>query len=86
MIRYRCRCRKCGARRTIAEVGEHMLEDYICGSGCDGKLRIDEYRQSGKEAKRFNCGCDGYPWQARNSPHRKGSLQCNYYRGPVTAS
>lgn len=83
MTRYPCRCSKCRARKTLAMSPDWYEQPPTCS--CGGVYKVDTYRRK-IERKKYNCGCDGYPWQATNGPHRKGSLHCAYYRGPATAS
>lgn len=93
MKRYPCRCRKCGARRTLAHKPDETLNTCKCGvcrklreqdreaplhCACGGTYRVDWYRR-GKEHKRTACYCSGYHWSIGNGPHRKGSLQCYHY-------
>jgi hypothetical protein len=71
---YPCRCRECGARKTL----RHRPESYFganarharCPMGCGPTLRVDAYRRS-REHKRVTCWCDNYHF-----PHRRGSLHC----------
>lgn len=71
MTRYPCRCRRCGARRTLARQPDHYQRVPRCP--CGAAYRVDWYRR-GKEHKRTNCTCDGY-WYT----HRRGSPEC-YHR------
>ena len=66
---YKCRCRKCGARKTLSKHPDEYVRDKICWS-CKAvnSYRVDWYRTKGKESKKNTCYCDGLPY-----PHRAGS-------------
>lgn len=98
MTRFPCRCRRCGARRTLAQLPHLMRNLCKCAvclklrqqnreaplhCDCGGTYRVDWYRRS-KEHKRTNCTCGGYPWSITNGPHRRGSLECYYHAHPST--
>ena len=70
MSSYKCRCNKCGKRRTLANHPDHYTNHLYCPE-CKAKdsFRVDEYRQSKRESKRYTCHCGGVPY-----PHRKGSI------------
>ena len=76
MNRFPCRCRQCGARRTLGRRPEHHQREPRCN--CGGTYRVDWYRRS-KEHLKAACYCDGYPWAIDNAPHRRGSPEC-YHR------
>lgn len=95
MNRYPCRCRKCGARRTLARRPEEMVNRCKCETctelreqdrdaplhcSCGGTYRVDWYRR-GKEHLKAACYCEGYPWAIDNAPHRRGSPECFYATG-----
>lgn len=65
---YQSRCRKCRGRKTFKR---DPLGISPCP--CGGVYVVDRYRQSKKEGKRSGCRCSGFPWEADNAPHRKGS-------------
>lgn len=73
MKRYPCRCRQCGARKTLARQPEHYARAPHCP--CGGAYRVDWYRR-GLEHRRTACYCTGYPWSIHNAPHRRGSPDC----------
>ena len=80
MTRYPCRCRACGARRTLAKHPDDYVRARRCT--CGGAYRVDWYRKR-REHERTNCHCGGYWWtEARNAPHRRGSPDCYFRRGP----
>lgn len=63
---FPCRCRKCGARRTIRKPpDEYVRRAPRCS--CGGRLRVDWHRKF-KEGKRYRCDCGAW-W----FPHRRGS-------------
>ena len=67
--KYKCRCKKCGSRKTLTKHPAEYMKTLVCWS-CKSvnNYRIDWYRTRGKESKKFTCKCDGMPY-----PHRKGS-------------
>jgi len=88
MNAYPCRCRRCGARRTLAREPHLMRNTCRCPEcrklreqgreaplhcDCGGTYRVDWYRR-GKEHKRAACYCSGFPWEIDGAPHRKGSF------------
>lgn len=85
MNRYPCRCRRCGARRTLAQIPENMRNGCKCKAcrearakgiepivhcDCGGTYRVDVYRLR-TEHKKYGCQCSGFPFD--NGTHRKGS-------------
>lgn len=68
MNRHPCRCKRCGARRTLAKRPEDYASKPHCA--CGGTYRVDQYRKK-VEHKRQGCRCSGFPWD--NGTHRKGS-------------
>lgn len=90
MKRYPCRCRACGARRTLPVLPENATNRCKCAEckklreqereaplhcDCGGTYRVDWYRR-GPEHKKAACYCTGYRWSIDNGPHRLGSPQC----------
>lgn len=73
MTRYPCRCRRCGARRTLAKHPDEYRREPKCA--CSGSYRVDWYRRS-KEHKRAACYCSGYPWSIHNAGHQLNSPNC----------
>ncbi|HEU4589396.1 MAG TPA: hypothetical protein VFS13_00695 [Steroidobacteraceae bacterium] len=78
---YVCRCQRRGCRLRNHRIWRaHKPLNYwgrnarlgLC-MACKKPLTIDRYRNSGREAARNNCGCEGYPFQ-----HRRGSLHCRF--------
>lgn len=82
MNRFPCRCRACGARRTLAKHPLEYVREPRCP--CGGAYRVDQYRRK-FEHKRAGCTCSGFPWD--NGRHRKGSASpengwyCIFWRG-----
>lgn len=77
----RCKCRKCGTRRSLSKPPEEYVRKLRCWNcGHSAQLaedvyRVDKYRQTGRERKHSpRCRCDGW-W----FPHRYKSRGCNYY-------
>ena len=85
MNRFPCRCRACGARRTLAKDPANTVTNCRCEAckalreqgretlihcACGGTYRVDEYRRK-FEHKRAGCTCSGFPWD--NGRHHKGS-------------
>ena len=85
MNRFPCRCKRCGARKTLAEMPGETVSRCRCEAcqearakgitpnvhcPCGGAYRVDTYRKT-KEHKRMGCRCSGFPWD--NGTHRKGS-------------
>lgn len=63
---YMVRCKHCGHRQTFGRHPDfHRRLPRCCGAK---DWRIDWYRTSRLETKRYTCKCDDLPW-----PHRKGS-------------
>lgn len=88
MLRYPCRCKRCGHRRTLAQLPHLMRNRCKCATcrklreqdreaplhcDCGGHWRVDWYRRS-KEHKLAGCTCDGYHWSILNGVHRRGSV------------
>lgn len=69
---YRCRCNRkaCQRRRSLRMHPDDYLRRPRCACR-KGHLRIDPYRNSGRETAGRVCRCSGY-W----FPHRTGSLWC----------
>lgn len=72
---YPCRCRKCQARKTLAQLPEWYTDEQIPKCDCGGTYRVDNYRKK-KEHKLTACYCTGYSWSLTNGPHRRGSRLC----------
>ncbi|MCK5769500.1 hypothetical protein [Algiphilus sp.] len=72
---YPCRCRRCGTRKTLRMHPDHYYRRrYARCPACKADdMRVDTYRASGREAKRYLCHCDHYGF-----PHRRGSLLCEH--------
>ncbi len=64
--RYPCRCRTCGHRKTLRKDPDYTEKKCSCG----GVYRLDTYRKSGKEARKYNCQCGGIFFQ----PHRRKTI------------
>lgn len=81
MLRYPCRCRKCGARKTLAKHPDLYLLRRFAKCACGGDMYADHYRRK-KEHKRTRCNCDGLSF-----PHRKAcTVWCkNHLTGPTEA-
>lgn len=73
IVKYRCRCRRsaCQARQTIARHPDEYLRPRTCRVCGKGRLRVDTYRDSGREHAGTVCRCWGYSF-----PHRRGSGYC----------
>ncbi len=65
-----CRCRKCGARKTLSKYPEeYQFGEKKCHSfTCDGLMRVDKYRlQAGYHLDKYEkdsgkkCTCNGHP-------------------------
>lgn len=78
--KYRCRCSRkvCQARRTIAKHPDEYVRPKRCRSCGKGRLRVDKYRNTGREQRKCGTckpdltGCCGYSF-----PHAKGRGWCD---------
>lgn len=76
-MRIHCRCRKCGARKTLSQRPEEYLRPRRCP--CGGTYRVDKWANSRPWRNKSKlCHCDGVWFSIRGAPHRRGGGSCIY--------
>lgn len=72
---YHCRCTRtiCQARQTKAMHPDEYVRAPRCKRCGKGRLRIDKFRNTGREHAGKTCHCCGYSF-----PHRRGSKWCEH--------
>lgn len=73
MPKIPARCKTCNSRRNLSKRPELYVRWPTCHQpGCDGKMRVDEYRlRKGEKDHPPMCYLDCYPY-----PHRVDSPNC----------
>jgi hypothetical protein len=74
--RYRCRCSHCEHRATFRDNPKQMSPTPRCSLCRSRAWRVDWYRTTRRESRRYFCDCVGRPF-----PHRKGSCFYDPYKG-----